>query len=107
MSNTLDLIKQAYAAAASDVARDDAVTLPAWEKLPPGYGAAFVHVALALRWNSETIEYELKPRDEVFVHITPKCEHDFKGWREFENGGEQVCTKCGIGAMSDSLRNGP
>lgn len=44
-----------------------------------------------------------------FVHLSPKpdaCDHDFAGWRNFEdgNGGEQVCTKCGMGAMSHSLR---
>lgn len=45
----------------------------------------------------------------LFIHVTPKCDHDFKGWRTFDdgNGGEQVCSKCGTGAMSDSLRNGP
>ncbi len=34
------------------------------------------------------------------------CEHDFQGWREFENGrgGEQVCKRCGMGAMSHSMR---
>lgn len=33
------------------------------------------------------------------------CEHDFQGWRSFEdgNGGEQVCAKCGIGALAYSL----
>ena len=38
----------------------------------------------------------------------PKCEHDFKGWRQFEDGrgGETVCTKCGMGAMAWSLRTG-
>ena len=36
------------------------------------------------------------------------CEHTFKGWREFEDGrgGEQVCERCGMGAMSHSLRCG-
>lgn len=35
----------------------------------------------------------------------PKCDHDFQGWREFEDGlgCEQVCTKCGIGAMAWTL----
>ena len=34
------------------------------------------------------------------------CEHDFSGWREFEDGsgGEQVCQRCGLGAMSHSVR---
>jgi hypothetical protein len=33
------------------------------------------------------------------------CEHIFGGWREFEDGrgGEQFCTKCGMGAMSHSM----
>jgi hypothetical protein len=49
---------------------------------------------------------------ELFVHITPKadaCEHDFRGWRDFEDGsgGEAVCAKCGMGAMAHSLRTGP
>lgn len=47
-------------------------------------------------------------RRDVFVHVTPKCDHDFQGWREFADGrgGETVCTKCGMGAMSWSLRTG-
>jgi hypothetical protein len=34
------------------------------------------------------------------------CEHDWRGWREFDDGrgGEQVCSRCGLGAMSHSLR---
>jgi hypothetical protein len=52
-------------------------------------------------------EPEVKP--ELFFHAMPKpdaCKHDFQGWREFEDGrgGEQVCTKCGIGAMTYSMR---
>lgn len=45
---------------------------------------------------------------ELFVHVAPKCDHDFQGWREFAdgNGGETVCTKCGMGAMQWSLRTG-
>jgi hypothetical protein len=53
---------------------------------------------------------------ELFFHAKANREfckdgqpHVFKGWREFEdgNGGEQVCTKCGIGALEHSLRYGP
>lgn len=49
---------------------------------------------------------------QTFVHVAPRadaCEHDFQGWRPFAdgNGGEQVCTKCGIGAMAYSLAVGP
>lgn len=34
------------------------------------------------------------------------CEHDFQGWRAFINkgGGETVCKRCGMGAMSHSIR---
>jgi len=37
------------------------------------------------------------------------CEHQFTGWRAFEDGrgGEQVCRLCGMGAMSHSLRCDP
>lgn len=47
----------------------------------------------------------------VLVHVSPHpddCDHDFQGWRAFAdgNGGEQVCTKCGIGAMQWTLRTG-
>lgn len=47
----------------------------------------------------------------MFVHLSEKpeaCDHDFQGWREFDDGrgGEQVCTKCGMGAMAYSLRTG-
>lgn len=36
----------------------------------------------------------------------PICEHDFSGWREFDDGlgGEQFCSKCGTGAMQWSMR---
>lgn len=34
------------------------------------------------------------------------CEHEFSGWRDFEDGrgGERTCVKCGMGAMAHSLR---
>lgn len=55
-----------------------------------------------------------KDEPEIFLHVMPKadaCEHDFQGWREIRcegggGGGEQVCTKCGMGAMEYSLRYG-
>lgn len=33
------------------------------------------------------------------------CEHDFSGWREFDdgNGGEQYCQRCGMGAMAHTM----
>ena len=50
---------------------------------------------------------------QFFIHVTPKCEHDFQGWRDLRDdegnvcGGERSCTKCGMGAMAHSLREGP
>jgi predicted RNase H-like HicB family nuclease len=41
------------------------------------------------------------------------CEHDFQGWREITDdegrvcGGETVCARCGMGALSHSMRVGP
>lgn len=37
------------------------------------------------------------------------CEHNWGGWQEFDDGkgGEQVCQRCGMGAMSHSLSTGP
>lgn len=48
--------------------------------------------------------------ENVTLHILPKpdaCEHDWTGWHNFEdgNGGEQVCSKCGMGAMHHSLHS--
>ena len=33
------------------------------------------------------------------------CEHEFAGWREFEDGsgGETFCQRCGMGSMSHTL----
>jgi len=33
------------------------------------------------------------------------CEHDFQGWRDFEDGsgGERICSRCGCGAMHHGL----
>jgi predicted RNA-binding Zn-ribbon protein involved in translation (DUF1610 family) len=54
-------------------------------------------------------------RAALFFHASPKpdaCEHDFQGWQETKNdeglvcGGTTVCTKCGMDAMSYSLRVG-
>lgn len=46
-------------------------------------------------------------RAKIFIHATPKCSHEWGGWREFDdgNGGETFCQKCGMGAMSYSMWN--
>lgn len=56
------------------------------------------------------------PGREVFVHMKrdiAKCfggqDHEFTGWRDFDDGtgGEQVCQRCGVGAMAWTLRVSP
>jgi hypothetical protein len=60
------------------------------------------------------------PVEEIMVHMhggngcycacpDGPCEHEFQGWREFEdgNGGERVCKLCGLGAMMHDIRCGP
>lgn len=46
-------------------------------------------------------------RDVIFYHerCVPLCDHSFGGWREHDDGlgGEQVCSKCGMGAMEWTL----
>lgn len=57
-------------------------------------------------WECNSCGYDAIP----FVHIAwDKCDHEFSGWRAFTDGtgGEQVCKKCGIGAMAYTLRTGP
>lgn len=52
-------------------------------------------------WIDDAIEKRL------FFHATKKneCAHEWGGYRAFEdgNGGEQVCKKCGLGAMAHTL----
>lgn len=57
----------------------------------------------------------MKNKEEVFFHSTHSldaCKHDFQGWVDLKDeegrvaGGTTVCTKCGIDAMSYSLRCG-
>ena len=41
------------------------------------------------------------------------CQHEFEGWRDIHDdngrvcGSETVCRRCGMGAMSHSLRTAP
>lgn len=56
-------------------------------------------------WDRSTVQAHASPGGCYCACPDGPCEHDFQGWRAFEdgNGGEQVCTKCGMGAMSHSL----
>lgn len=57
---------------------------------------------------AKEIRQRVAAEKDVFVHVTPACDHDFQGWRDFADGrgGEAVCAKCGMGAMAWSLRTG-
>lgn len=43
----------------------------------------------------------------ILIHVDRRsnCNHEWGGWREFEDGrsGEQVCKKCGCGAMQATM----
>lgn len=66
----------------------------------------------AKKAEADAADRRLVDRERVFFHATPSadaCAHDFGGWRNFADGGggEQVCSKCGMGAMEYTLRCGP
>lgn len=57
----------------------------------------------------------MENKEELFFHSTPKpdaCDHDFQGWEALKDeegrecGGTTVCTKCGMDAMTYTLRTG-
>lgn len=59
--------------------------------------------------NADKPATETAAEDDFFIHILEKhdaCDHDFGGWREIDEGrgGEQFCSKCGMGAMAHSMR---
>lgn len=65
-----------------------------------------------LKMPEGTMPTDENETSQVFVHVTPKVEmckdggdHDFQEWRNLPdgNGGEQVCAKCGLGAMAYTL----
>ena len=75
---------------------------------------ALIDAACAERgWDRSTVQVHVSGRGGCTCACPDgPCEHEFAGWRESgtpEGGvvGEQVCRKCGAGAMSHSLRYGP
>lgn len=57
-------------------------------------------------WDRSKVETTFNPDACYCACPDGPCEHDFQGWREFEDGcgGETVCARCGMGAMSHSIR---
>ena len=46
-------------------------------------------------------EYAVRA-SELFIHVMPKCEHDWSGAEvELENGSSRSCAKCGMLAIND------
>lgn len=42
----------------------------------------------------------------IFIHTTPKCDHDWSGPEvKFENGASVTCAKCGMSAIDDAMRS--
>lgn len=60
-TTTLARIKDAYARASIDVAREDDVRLPKWEQLPLGYRQAFITVFTA-GGHSALDEFQMRTR---------------------------------------------
>ena len=89
----------------------------AYEHLPPHlqeiskpFGELAKQIVETLPSNAERTAglHKLLEAKVTMVFYAPRCEHDFQGWRDHPDGrgGEQVCAKCGIGAMAWSLRTG-
>lgn len=57
-------------------------------------------------WNREDVHVSISPGGCYCACPDGPCEHHFTGWRAFDDGlgGETACAKCGMGAMSHSLR---
>jgi hypothetical protein len=89
---------------------DEGVTKPDFEALRAerNFEISKIIEATAKRWNCDPSKVQHSFDFDACFCNCPKgpCEHDFKGWRAFINGGggETVCQRCGMGAMSHSLR---
>ena len=63
-------------------------------------------------WEPSQVSYTASPSGCYCACPDGPCEHEFSGWRAFEcdsgaGGGEQVCAKCGCGAMAHDMRCDP
>ena len=58
------------------------------------------------RWDRSKVHTSFNPDACYCACPDGLCEHSWQGWREFEDccGGETVCARCGMGAMSHSIR---
>jgi hypothetical protein len=72
--------------------------------------AMFDAVCAEQGWDPATTQFHVSGADGCYCACPDgPCEHEFSGWREFEDGlyGEQVCRLCGMGAMAHDLRCAP
>ena len=86
---------------------------PDFEKLRAERNASHHRIvkemAVARDWDPSRVQSSFKPNACYCACPDGPCEHDWQGWRVFEDGrgGETVCKRCGMGAMSHSLRTAP
>lgn len=70
-------------------------------------------IAKQMGWDIDEIHASFDP-DACYCACAEggPCEHDFQGWRDIYDvdgdvcGGEAVCSRCGMGAMSHSMHIG-
>lgn len=65
--------------------------------------------------DDESLQFHCSDYEAICYCACPDgpCQHEFSGWRDIHNddgevcGGEQFCSRCGMGAMSHSMRTLP
>ena len=58
-------------------------------------------------WDPRTVLVHVSGAGDCYCNCPEgPCQHEWGGWREFEdgNGGEQICTRCGTGIMNHCMR---
>lgn len=58
-------------------------------------------------WDREKVHFHASGTDGCYCACPDgPCQHEFEGWREFDDGcgGETVCKHCGLGSMSHDMR---
>ena len=91
----------------------DTTDKPDFEKLRAERNASVQEMidqfAVIAGWEPNQAQTTFNPNSCYCACPDGPCEHDWQGWRDFEDGsgGETVCKRCGMGAMSHTLRTCP
>ena len=86
---------------------------PDFEKLRAERNASAQKIISEFTWahgyKPSEVQSSFNPNDCYCACPDGPCEHDWKGCRDFldGSGGEASCLRCGMGAMSHSLRTAP